>query len=104
MNNFIVYINGVLVSSDMFDVVTSTTGEYNNIALATCQSDQKLPGKDVKSIDVMEMRSGICIRRYRYDRPEAGQDDHLTVIPSSQSPAVAHERLRFRCLSVPNAF
>ena len=104
MNNFIVYVNGVLVSPDIFDVVTSTTGEYNNIAQATCRADQKLPGKEIRSLDVMEMRSGICIRRYRFEHQESGENLHVINIPAGDATNIDHARTRFRCLSVPNAF
>lgn len=103
MNNFIVYVNGVLVSPDTFDVVTSATGEYGNIAQATCRADEKLPGKEVRNVDVLELRSGICVRRYRYERPATGEDKHLIQVPGDAA-AEPPDRIRFRCQTVPNAF
>ncbi len=101
MNNYLIYVNGVLVSPDVFDVVTNNSAVDGYIAQATCRSDEKLVVNEVSFVDVFEYRAGSCVRRYRYEQATS-KPEHRLVVKADES--VAYERTRFRLMTIPNGF
>lgn len=101
MNNYLIYVNGVLVSPDIFDVVTNNSAADGYIAQATCRSDAKFVGKEIASVDVFEYRAGSCVRRYRYEQATS-KAEHRLVVKADEN--TAYERTRFRLMTIPNGF
>lgn len=105
MNQYLIYINGLLMSPNLFDVRSANganigrylqlTGPEDDVRDA-CQGAKKLT-----HIDVLEVRASNVVKRYRYEKKD--EDDNfvrLDANPDEKLPA----RVRFRCLGVPNSF
>lgn len=99
MNDFFVYVNGVLVGPTSFDVVVQNTSK-GRVAVATAP-DAFFRNKDVKSLDVVEVRAGRLTKRYRYEHVE--DDKNFKVLEENVDDKIPARR-RFICDSVPNSF
>jgi hypothetical protein len=106
VNNFLIYINGLLMPPNLFDVRTANganigrylqlTGPEDEVRNA-CQGAKKLA-----SIDVLEVRASNVVKRYRYDKAEDNDDNFVRLAANEDDKLPA--RVRFRCLGVPNSF
>jgi hypothetical protein len=106
VNDFVIYINGMLMSPNLFDVRAANganigrylqlTGPEEEVREA-CQGAKKLT-----CIDVLEVRASNVVKRYRYEKSDDNDDNfvRLDANPDEKLPA----RVRFRCLGVPNSF
>lgn len=105
MNDFIIYINGMLAAPNLFEIRLANTvnGKYLQITghedkvRDACQGAKKLV-----SVDVMEVRASKVVKRYRYEKSEENDDNFIRLKenPDEKLPA----RVRFRCQGVPSSF
>jgi hypothetical protein len=107
VNTYLIYINGILMVSDLFSVASQTSATKGRFLQAIASKDDLMKEKEhvgsIRRIDVMEVRASNVIRRYEYVKPEEGDDEDFTNLPAnkkSQEP----ERAGFRLFGVPNAF
>jgi len=96
MNQYLIYLNGKLVSHELFEVVTGTAPNDGRFAELRIGPENKIADR-VKELDVLEVRASNIVRRYRFDiadgvKKSYAGDDH--------TPA----RVGFRAMSVKNSF
>lgn len=106
MNDFLIYINGVLVAPDLFDIRSANGANIGRYLQITAPEDDVRDAcqgaKKLTHIDVLEVRASNVVKRYRYKKTDEKDDNfvRLDANPDEKLPA----RVRFRCLGVPNSF
>ena len=97
MNHYIVYVDGLLVGPNKFQIKVGNNGTIGRYAEATI--DTKQIDRHPDFVDIVEIRAGNWVRRYRYERSSEEKDEHLFKVVGEEK-----DEVRFRCLNVPNAF
>ena len=105
MNDFVIYINGLLVPPNLFAVRAANEANVGRCLRLTAPEeavrDACNGSKKLTSIDVMEVRASNFVKRYRYEKSE--RDDDFERVPPNEDEKLP-ARVRFRCLGVPNSF
>ena len=104
MNNYLIFINGILMPNALFQVETQTSATAGRFMQLTAAVDKLKEESDkIRRIDVMEVRASSTIRRYEYLRPGEGADENFKTLPANEETNIP-VRARFRLFGIANAF
>lgn len=106
VNDYLIYINGILVSPDLFEARAQTTssGRFMQLTAETAKIKAEREGHPggIRSIDVLEVRASNVVRRYRYEHDKENNEGFIK-LPANEDTG-EKERARFRCAGVTNSF
>jgi hypothetical protein len=106
VNDFIIYINGILVGPSLFDARSGNAANKGRYLQLTAPEDDVRKAcrgeKKLETIDVLEVRASNVIKRYRYEKAEENDDNLVRLAPNEEDKLPA--RVRFRLFGVPNSF
>ena len=107
MNDYIIYINGMLVGPSLFEARGGNSPNIGRHLQIIAHEDKVRDAcdgvKKLKSIDVLEVRASNIVKRYRYEKSGDEKDENFTRLPPNEEDKLP-ARVRFRCVGVSSSF